>query len=120
MISAPELRATAALPDSRHAADLWQISLMASALAHVRGERAVAGVRAEPRVQRLRVCGAAAFAAAAPLAARPAGRAGFGRAGTLCRQSCRSRSGQVRFVTRPKSRTMRATWQLVLPPSTDF
>ncbi len=66
----------------------------------------------------LRVCGAAAFAAAAPLAARPAGRAGFGRAGTLCRQSCRSRSGQVRFVTRPKSRTMRVTRQLMLPPST--
>ncbi len=60
MISAPELRATAALSDSRHAADLWQISLMASALAHVRGERAVAGVRAEPRVQRLRVCGGGA------------------------------------------------------------
>jgi hypothetical protein len=28
------------------------------------------------------------------------------------------RSGQVRFITRPKSRTMRATRQLMLPPST--
>jgi hypothetical protein len=27
-------------------------------------------------------------------------------------------SGQVRFITRPKSRTMRATRQLMLPPST--
>ncbi len=29
-----------------------------------------------------------------------------------------ARSGQVRFITRPKSRTMRATRQLMLPPST--
>jgi hypothetical protein len=28
------------------------------------------------------------------------------------------RSGQVRFITRPKSRTMRATRQRMLPPST--
>ncbi len=28
------------------------------------------------------------------------------------------RSGQVRFITRPKSRTTRATRQLMLPPST--
>jgi hypothetical protein len=28
------------------------------------------------------------------------------------------RSGQVRYITRPKSRTMRATRQLMLPPST--
>jgi hypothetical protein len=27
------------------------------------------------------------------------------------------RSGQVRFITRPKSRTMRATRQLMLPPN---
>jgi hypothetical protein len=26
-------------------------------------------------------------------------------------------SGQVRFITRPKSRTMRVTRQLMLPPS---
>ena len=29
------------------------------------------------------------------------------------------RSGQVRFITRPKSRTMRATRQLMLPPTRD-
>ncbi len=28
-----------------------------------------------------------------------------------------TRSGQVRFITRPKSRTMRATRQLMLPPN---
>ncbi len=28
-----------------------------------------------------------------------------------------NRSGQVRFITRPKSRTMRATRQLMLPPN---
>jgi hypothetical protein len=28
------------------------------------------------------------------------------------------RSGQVRYITRPKSRTMRVTRQLMLPPST--
>jgi hypothetical protein len=32
--------------------------------------------------------------------------------------SCQVRSGQDRFITRPKSRTMRATRQLMLPPST--
>jgi hypothetical protein len=33
-------------------------------------------------------------------------------------QPLQSRAGQVRFITRPKSRTMRATRQRMLPPST--
>ncbi len=38
-----------------------------------------------------------------------------------CRCTCSNvqvRSGQVRYITRPKSRTMRVTRQLMLPPST--
>jgi hypothetical protein len=45
-----------------------------------------------------------------------AGRVGPGGGGN--RPDRASRSGQVRFITRPKSRTMRATRQLMLPPST--
>ena len=33
------------------------------------------------------------------------------------REDTAARSGQVRFITRPKSRTMRATRQLMLPPN---
>ncbi len=41
----------------------------------------------------------------------------LGGPAALCVPRC-LKSGQVRFITWPKSRTMRATRQLMLPPST--
>jgi hypothetical protein len=73
------------------------------------------------RLPRLALAVTVARRPAGPGVARAAGAAALLRVSVVHAQTRRSgqvMSGQVRFITRPKSRTMRATRQLVLPPST--